>query len=437
MMNERSREIAGFLCRWCLLGMAGVIVLAATCAAILATSSLASELRTELTVPDFIGEMPAERPIALHAYVDPPVTYRSPPPAMAILADGSLRSAVRGTGDWLLLIRAAGPGLHHLTVKGMPYGPLAFLTSQALVRVIPERRAVFLVDARLASMCSRVAPRAWGRRLDEMWRRGEMAFFWSGRPREFRRLRAQLHVPGSPMPLLATLGPRADYLRTLQRTQRALNVRGWRNVKPTVVTADEQLAGRAAKAAFPVELHNVEAASGKSLAITVRKAGDKALALQSADPQLSAVAGRRRCFLIDARWLLGDKVAAPAECLAELQRRGGVVFLHPGPLDEFVVARAALHRVWPQFPICCLAGGRDDTIMASLQYVAARLARQGVRQAIAVTGDVSFASSAARRGFVVHLVGRSEPNSSALRGLKTHASAAKFKEFLAAEPIGD
>ena len=144
-------------------------------------------------------------------------------------------------------------------------------------------------------------------------------------------------------------------------------------------------------------------------------------------------------------WLVDGRLALAAEragelpaCLDALDRRGHVVFFHPGPLSDFNRDRPRVRKALPARLLICtveLPPRRHDDVIVLLG-AASRLRRAGPdrRNCRVVTADEKLARSAAGRGFATDLIGPASavPDPPKLR---RHPTLANFQSDLAAEPI--
>ncbi len=149
--------------------------------------------------------------------------------------------------------------------------------------------------------------------------------------------------------------------------------------------------------------------------------------------------GRDVC-MVDARTVrralaAGDEMLKPV--LDLLWARGDVVFVHPGPVEHYPDVRDALRRVAPRAPVVCAVDTREpDDRMETLWITWDHLRRMD-RKPMLLTDDAALAVSTSGAGQPTHLVSAEAVPGPPNAPLHCHASLAKVKEYLAAEPISD
>ena len=253
-MDEGIRETVGFLCRWCLLALAGVTATAVCWAALLATAAMTTGLGADVVPSDTVCGQSAEKPAALRCYQSPVVSHSNNPHAMGVLPDGALATAYTYRGGFYLRADRSTAGRYSIRTKGLPYSALAFHNRRLRLKVLPPGRRVFLVDAELAVAVRPSQRRSLRQCLDHMRRLGDVAFFHAGDRGELLLVRDILGRKHPDTPVLAAYhGNRPPAPLSVPRMAAwDLNPpTGSGRRRPIVVTADGELAASAAAALFP------------------------------------------------------------------------------------------------------------------------------------------------------------------------------------------
>ena len=122
-------------------------------------------------------------------------------------------------------------------------------------------------------------------------------------------------------------------------------------------------------------------------------------------------------------------------CLEELAGRGQPVFLHAGPIRKFVEIRRRLRKLDSSTPVTWEIMRVPEMFRAVKQFAdRLRWLRPGGPKPFLVTADVELARWAGKKGFFTYLIG--PPPAEAISGrILSLESSAKFKEYLAAQPI--
>ena len=202
-MDEGIRETVGFLCRWCLLALAGVTAMAVCWAALLATAAMTAGLGADVVPSDTVCGQSAEKPAALRCYQSPVVSHSNNPHAMGVLPDGALATAYTYRGGFYLRADRSTAGRYSIRTKGLPYSALAFHNRRLRLKVLPPGRRVFLVDAELAVAVRPSQRRSLRQCLDHMRRLGDVAFFHAGDRGELLLVRDILGRKHPDTPVLA------------------------------------------------------------------------------------------------------------------------------------------------------------------------------------------------------------------------------------------
>lgn len=260
MNGERSQEVVGFLCRWCLLAAVGATILAVTWTSLLGVLGVASDLRTELVLPDFVVRPldEANRAHWLEGQVTPPLSYPTVGLNMIVSPVQDLALAYWRERRWWVPASGLRPGSNRLLVRGLPYGPVAFQDCPLQVVCVARDRRVFLLDARLALGAQLERPRTLRECVGAMRRGGEVVLFHPGEVDRFVDCRRRLRNAGVELPILFDFR-RKGPLTVLRAASGRLG-RGRERTGLEVVTADAELAREAAAARFRTHLVAADAA---------------------------------------------------------------------------------------------------------------------------------------------------------------------------------
>jgi len=194
--HESWKEPAGFLCRWCLLALAGAGVLAAVCASLPAAAG-AGEGEGAVLLPDTLC-----RPwpkMHLTAFLTAPEEGRVVR-LLAVLPGRAPRYLDAGRGRMHVGFGQLAPGSYTVTLKGLPYSLHAFARCEAAWVVLRPEEPVVLIDARLAGEVLPAGDAQWQRLIAAAATAGRVALFHPGpvgqAAKDLRRLRPfHPHVP--------------------------------------------------------------------------------------------------------------------------------------------------------------------------------------------------------------------------------------------------
>ncbi|MCP4377828.1 MAG: hypothetical protein GY794_16830, partial [bacterium] len=148
----RDLEKLGFLCRWALLTLVAVVTLAATWAALAGTFAISSNLDTSVILSDAVWRQGVKNP-SLLGFLDgrPSRSVTRPATPLFVYSDPfrTLRlSSINNRGEIVSYLATPPAGTHHITLTGLPYGPMAFKQYQSTLRIVPAPMTVYLLDAR-------------------------------------------------------------------------------------------------------------------------------------------------------------------------------------------------------------------------------------------------------------------------------------------------
>ena len=193
-MQADVKEAVGFMFRWSLLGLAGLLVVSVA-GILLEPSALARTRKSELVMPDFV--VPANKDTRVWGFH----TSRGNERALISLTGGGSSWTIKGTayGDGVALtLPGEGEGLFAIETVGCPYGPVAFHRSESLLLRLKQGTRAFLIDAD-AVLASDEAVN-FGPLLDELSRIGEVALFCRGPFDQYPSLRDRLRSKVGPIP---------------------------------------------------------------------------------------------------------------------------------------------------------------------------------------------------------------------------------------------
>lgn len=254
-MEDRIGEPVGFLCRWSLLALVGAIVLAAVSAMLTTAGAAIRNVSPNMAVGDVVCEESRKRDVVVVGIPLPAMETAAPAMVLGSVSGGPLMLSVGYGGYIVMRLPRPKTGRYQLRLIGVPYGPMAFYSDDVLVRVLPADEKVFLVDDRLALSIGPNQRSAWRQAVALMRRYGEFAVFHSGSASQLAAVRDRIRRAYHQAPVLFDDAGKGDSLRTLFRTSWALNPRRRRGKRrPRVITADADLARRAAAKGFGVYL---------------------------------------------------------------------------------------------------------------------------------------------------------------------------------------
>ena len=194
MGSSHTREAVGFMARWTLLAFVAATIAAVTWASARTTAAITAAVRARLVVKDWVlrPAIGGRRGFPLFGHVRPAPGGGSMSLALVCFPGRSIR--LMKTMDERCPWRLTDPrqGRYDVVIRGLPYGPVAFQTREAIVSCIPRDRPVLLVDARLALQQLRSRPLRWRTCLRRMHAAGEVVLFHPGPMGEFTDCRDQL-----------------------------------------------------------------------------------------------------------------------------------------------------------------------------------------------------------------------------------------------------
>lgn len=223
-MDEHSKEITGFLCRWCVLALAATAAIGAGAMAVRAIAAAPTETRARLMLPDAIRRPPAAgQEVLIPCQVEP--GDRAAVQVLWEAGDGKVRE---GHGPVWWHLRYWDPpaqGRVGIRLMGNPFCTVGLEEVRATLLMAPLPRDLYLLDARLAAR--QVQPHAAHGELHdllaEMSPRGDVAFVTPGDCHEMLPLRALLREAGLTEPVLGEMHPKSP-VDVLRQTRRALRL---------------------------------------------------------------------------------------------------------------------------------------------------------------------------------------------------------------------
>jgi hypothetical protein len=246
--DTHLREVLGFVCRWSLFALAGAICVAVGLVSALVADAATGEVCATMTVPDAVYFQKGDPRRLVWGYLQPDIPYYAPILGVCHNQDGPLLLVEGDRKTLYPVVEAAETGVYRVTVTGMPHAAVAFQEEVAILRIVPDRREVFLIDAAMYLDAPAARQGEFRGCMAEMRRRGEPALFEVGTRQGFLAHRAKLRVLHADMPLLWAPQELGDPLATLHRAARPIKSRC------VVITDQAALAAQAASAGFATEL---------------------------------------------------------------------------------------------------------------------------------------------------------------------------------------
>lgn len=138
MDMSRHSEVVGTLCRWTLLVLTALALTATSWLGIEGSIGVATELpRLQLT--DTVAQ--ASPTVRLNGGIDSPDGYDAGVSVIGSTPGGASAIGWFNNGRMYLAMPNPTPGLHIVTVTGLPYTPLAMTRSQARLSVMTPGQA--------------------------------------------------------------------------------------------------------------------------------------------------------------------------------------------------------------------------------------------------------------------------------------------------------
>ncbi len=201
-----------------------------------------------MIVPDAVYYRREDPKRLVWGYFQPSLSYYAPVLAVCHLEDGPLLLVEASQGTLYPVVEAAELGDYRVTVTGIPYSAVAFQQEKAILRIIPDGRRVFLVDAAMYLDAPDARVGELRGCLTEMRRRGELAFFDVGSRQEFLAHRTRLRHLHAEAPLLWAPRELGDELATVHRAAGPIRTHC------TVITDQPATATQATSAGFSTDL---------------------------------------------------------------------------------------------------------------------------------------------------------------------------------------
>lgn len=251
-------EIAGFLCRWLLLGGAAALIGLVAWESLLATVGVSQDLHSRFAVVDTIVRAGGKGDGKCYhrGLLVGQDSHSGTMVALAACQGEPIAVGLhdRGDGFWVRWSHCLA-GSVPVAYQGVPYSSLAFERRTARILGVPDGRAVTLVDVRLAQAATSTQPAIWRQTLAAIARKGEVALFFDGPPDRYGPAVGEYRGSGGELPVLFREEP-MPYLfvriaRDLARRKDAIGI----------VTSDAALAGKAGRAGFVVHLIDPPAAA--------------------------------------------------------------------------------------------------------------------------------------------------------------------------------
>ena len=242
-------EIVGFLCRWCLLAVAGITVVAVAWSSVMAATEAPTRWDGEIVFGDVLWMHDAPVDMMSFGYALPPprddnepvLLCQGPDGQVWLVRIGALADEVASPEAGVAQVYLERPvmGVNVVRLVGVPYGHRAFESIRLNVLVLPSDRPVLLLDAKTILPLAQDSPEGARGLIDALAGRGEPVWITSGPQREFVRQRRELRrlAPEAPLVLVDTASQiDRGWLRRFLRRSNA------RSAPVALVTADELLA---------------------------------------------------------------------------------------------------------------------------------------------------------------------------------------------------
>lgn len=241
-MNDALKEIMGFFCRWCLLGLAVSAVAIVGFAMILGAKAASEDNTCQVELSDAIWQ--SQKTAYASGYVEPELELGD---MRHFISCPEGRNPQSGYGYRNTLRATAGTrqeGLHRLEVKGSPYGRFAFFEPvQATCLIVSPQEEIYAVDARLIQPRN-MDPPVSDRLLSLLEEKGVVVFFHPWHLRDYpesRELRREIYrrYPRSIYLFHLTNKKEVDGLLVLRSMLSTLNRTP--ELGPQVITADGEV----------------------------------------------------------------------------------------------------------------------------------------------------------------------------------------------------
>lgn len=248
----RDLEKLGFLCRWTLLALAGLVILAATWAGMSGTAVISSNLETNMHLSDAVWRQGAKNP-SLRGFLDGPATKSLSPLFIHQDHFRGLRFAWanRNHSEVAALLPAPPAGTHRITLRGLPYGQMAFKQYKATLRIVPGPETVYVLDARFFLNVVRNDQPTALRIAHELSRLGQPVLVFTGQRELLANLRTKFDQYSDIRLVFSLRKDRGGLMSVIASITRKLKSREGTykgdNRIPYVVTADVNVAIKAAR----------------------------------------------------------------------------------------------------------------------------------------------------------------------------------------------
>ncbi len=163
-MNSHIPEITGFLCRWLLLALAGIVVVWAVWATIYAASTVHNEIQANVVFPDRVA-LPIKKRFSMIATAAPYM----PPSGGTLTYHSDFDKKM-----WLGIMNPPYRHIHHglpsaaktplppgrqiVDIRGMPFGPMTFKHYPTRLDVLAPGTRLSLIDAKFAVSLAKSRP---------------------------------------------------------------------------------------------------------------------------------------------------------------------------------------------------------------------------------------------------------------------------------------
>ena len=190
---EDWKENIGYLCRWCALCVAALVIFLVGWLTLRTMVSAPAELSARLIVPDFLS-YPAhgEDRINLRCWVESDATFfRS---VLWNVGEGLHEAESIDSHIYLCTTDTPSRSMLPIRVDGNPYSSVGFQQAQSMLRIAPAGSGLFVVDARMvrSGLRDAAALEEYRAALAQMRRQGAVVLFVPGPKQEMAEIRREL-----------------------------------------------------------------------------------------------------------------------------------------------------------------------------------------------------------------------------------------------------
>jgi hypothetical protein len=233
---DHLKEVLGFICRWYVLGLACACVPAVVWMGLQAGNADAQASQADLAVSG--GLYRQGRDVELVGYYSP-ASHESCSQVMGGLPGQEVSLAYTIPPLVVQFVVNPAVGNNLVSIKGLPYGPLAFCRTSPRLVVVPKSKPALLIDARVCLAASSGDRRLLKLMIDRQADRACLAIIHGGPGPAAQQADVELRHAGFNLPFIWRSAEKEDWLSTVLSITWALVARP---DAVTVVTADAGLA---------------------------------------------------------------------------------------------------------------------------------------------------------------------------------------------------